>query len=61
MDKTEDCVICNNHKCENWKHENDYIAWGDNKLELDKTNCSIHTGSELLDGDCKEFRDIKSL
>ncbi|MDA3854860.1 MAG: hypothetical protein PF569_01280 [Candidatus Woesearchaeota archaeon] len=33
----KDVVICNNHECDNWKHENDYMSWGDNKLELDKT------------------------
>ncbi|MCK5612656.1 hypothetical protein KAR91_62870 [Candidatus Pacearchaeota archaeon] len=42
----EEKVICLNIKCKNWKEE---------LCEIDKTNCRIHEGYELLNGDCKQF------
>ncbi len=47
-------TICTNTECENWQWEGDYGL--EDKLRLDHTNCRIHMGSELLDGDCSDYK-----
>lgn len=42
----DDIVICVNSNCD---------CYGDEVNELDKTNCNIHEGYELLEGYCKEL------
>ncbi len=53
MDKI---IICNNHDCKYWKFENDFGF--KRSIELDKTNCSVHTNEDILHGDCAEFFNI---
>lgn len=48
----EEIAYCENIRCDHF----------DNVIkELDKTNCQVHLGYELIEGDCKEFIEkIKS-
>jgi len=46
-------VVCNNRECEHWLYEKE--VGHARTRELDHTNCRIHTGEELLNGDCSGF------
>jgi len=46
-------VVCNNRECEHWLYEKE--VGHKRTRELDNTNCRIHMGEELLNGDCSGF------
>jgi hypothetical protein len=46
-------VVCNNNTCPHWVYENE--VGHERSRELDETNCRIHEGQELLNGDCRDF------
>ena len=49
--KNNNEVRCYNDDCE---------YCGDEMCKIDKTNCRIHEGYELLENDCKEFKNKKT-